>query len=304
MSRVELFPVFLVGCPRSGTSVTKKVLREHPSLYTCGVEHHYILELADRFGDRRFSYEEGLDALARCSFSFAEQLPSVHPGCGDVFDVPSFCQLIWQIGASAPEGGSVLLQYAGVGLLRWADLVRLFPNARFVILTRDPRANVSSQVVSFANGRTFNRSVNLWKECRLATKALAAKHPARVAEILYEDLVREPLDALRAIVTFLGFEWDETLLDFDVPMSVAGSDGVVEHRRYKSFDADMLDKYRDAMTPAQISLVEWRCRSGMDELGYARDGRLVRPSDVPFLVSDGARWLAERAQVLVASARS
>lgn len=286
--------------------MTKKVLREHPALFSCGVEHHYILELVDHFGNRRFTYADGLVAFAASSFSYADVLP---PRLGDgeqdaLFDVASFCSFAWAHASGVGEGGAVLLQYAGVGILSAGDLLRLFPSARFVVLTRDPRANVSSQVVSFANGRTFNRSISLWKECRSATKRLLASHPERVIEIRYENLVSDPVTSLRAVVEFLGYEWDEAVLDFDVPMSVAGADGTVEHRRFKSFDPGMLSKYREALTPAQVSLVEWRCRTEMAELGYAPGRRSIRPIDAPFLIGDTARWMIERSQALLVRARS
>lgn len=296
-------PVFIVGCPRSGTSVTKKIIRRHPDLASCGVEHHYILELADHFGRSTFSFSEGLEVFARSQGSFGSEFitrASAGSATRPPVDVSGFCAEIWTLATGEDRARPVVLQYAGAGLLRARELLDLFPRARFIVLTRDPRANVSSQLISFAGGRTTSRSVSLWKECRAAADDLFAHNPDVALDLRYEGLVTDSEAGLRRIVSFLELPWTDALLDFEIPMAVMRTDGVDERRSFTALEPAMLDKWREVLSPSQVALIERRCRSEMEALGYAPEGRDLGLADGPFLTADVARWGQERARASMA----
>lgn len=287
-------PIFLVGCPRSGTSVTKKVLRLHAGLASCGVEHPYILELHDRFGETLPSPTEALSLFAASSGSFGSDFVGsarTHfASRGGPIRLSDFCSALWHLAQPNHAGRPFLLQYSGDGLIHSERLLGLFPGARFVVLTRDPRANISSQLSSLRKGRTTNRSINLWKECRVAAETLFRQHPDRAIDVPYEGLVTETERWIRSITDFLNLEWDDALLAFDVPMAIRDVDRVVEHRRFTEFDPAMLDKWRSGLSDTQIALIERRCRIEMELLGYDREGRPLRASDLPFVLSDSLQW--------------
>lgn len=290
---VDWTPIFVVGCPRSGTSVTKKILRRHSGLTACGVEHHYILALYDTFGEWLPSRADGLEFFGASPGSFLSAMPA-----GDIAHLRSttgpirltdFLGELWSIAADSPHDRPILLQYAGDGLLRARELAKLFPSARFLVLQRDPRANVASQVNSF-RGRSCSRSISLWKECFRATELAQRELAQRTLVVPYEAFVQETELWLRRIVAFLGLQWEAAVADFEVPMAVFDIRGEVEHRTFSELDPEMLDKWRAVLKPSQVALVEWRCRAELTRLSLQPEGRSLSMRDVPFLAADASLW--------------
>ena len=68
----EMRLVFIVGCPRSGTSVIKKVLRTHPGFYACGIEAGWLLDIKDATGHQA-SPHDVLALLEKHHFGFGHQ---------------------------------------------------------------------------------------------------------------------------------------------------------------------------------------------------------------------------------------
>ncbi len=121
-------PVFVIGCPRSGTSVLFSLLRANPALASIGQEGHVLWE---SFHHPR---EHGWRSNA------------LGPG-----DVRSFERryLAWAIGVLARPRGGRFLDKTPRNSLRLPYLDALFPDARYVFVQRDGRATVSSLVVAW-----------------------------------------------------------------------------------------------------------------------------------------------------------
>lgn len=121
-------PVFVIGCPRSGTTVVFELLRQNPALASIGQEGHVLWE---SFHHPR---EHGWRSNA------------LGPG-----DVRSFERryLAWAISALARPSGGRFLDKTPRNSLRLPYLAALFPDARFVFVQRDGRATVSSLVVAW-----------------------------------------------------------------------------------------------------------------------------------------------------------
>jgi hypothetical protein len=122
-------PVFVIGCPRSGTTVVFSLLRANPSLASIGQEGHVLWE---SFHHPR---EHGWASNA------------LGPG-----DVRSFepRYLAWTISSLAgTRDGRRFLDKTPRNSLRLPYLDALFPDARFVFVQRDGRATVSSLITAW-----------------------------------------------------------------------------------------------------------------------------------------------------------
>jgi hypothetical protein len=121
-------PVFVIGCPRSGTTVVFSLLRATPALASIGQEGHVLWE---SFHHPR---EHGWSSNAL--------------GAGDV---RSFERryLAWAIDALARPGDRRFLDKTPRNSLRLPYLDALFPDAQYVFVQRDGRATVSSLVVAW-----------------------------------------------------------------------------------------------------------------------------------------------------------
>ena len=194
-------PIFVLGIPRSGTTLVESLLAAHPEV-TAGGEMHYIhnrfkqligvrnLEHTGRWLQARD--DTALNALAR---AWAEHLNRKARGRTWITD-------------KLPDN------FAYVGLLRV-----LFPEAPIVHVHRDPLDNCFSlYTLSFSGGMEYSYNLEELGRYYRGYRALMAHWnrvlPERLIEIGYEALVARPDTEVRRLVTACGLTWNPACLDF------------------------------------------------------------------------------------------
>lgn len=141
-------PVFIVAAPRSGSTLLFETLAVSEQLYTLGGEGHALIESipelqpgAARLDSNRLDAEHASDEI--CERIADEVLRQARDARGD-----------------PPPAGRVIrfLEKTPKNALRVPFLDRLFPDARFIFLWRDPRENLSSIMEAWRSGRwkTYN----------------------------------------------------------------------------------------------------------------------------------------------------
>ena len=194
-------PVFVVGMPRSGTSLVEQILSAHPQAHGAG-ETGVLPALASRLrspqGDR-FPY--GARALspadlAQLAQAYLEALPPSGSGKARVTDKT-------------------------VGNLELIGLVHLIlPNAAIIHCRRDPRdVCVSCFSTRFSGGHDYAYDLSelgrYWRAYDgLMSHWRAVLPPGRVFEVEYEALVDDLEGWARRLIAHLGLEWDEACLRF------------------------------------------------------------------------------------------
>jgi len=112
------------------------------------------------------------------------------------------------------------------GKPRWADkspayalildyIDSLFPDCQVIHMIRDPRDVIDSWVRrwGFSSGRN---AVKAWPNHVRSAKAFGDKHgPDRYHEVRYEELVNDPEKIMRALIDFLGEDWDDQILNLE-----------------------------------------------------------------------------------------
>ena len=188
-------PLFIVGLPRSGTSLCEQALAAHPEVHAAG-ERDELRRLAIRLGE----------ALGT---PWPACAPSVHRGAIQG-------AAMWRAAAGGADA-VVVTDKMPDNLFRLGLAAQLFPDARAVIMQRDPKDTLLScwqQAFGPAHAWT-----STW-EGLAAMAAANARVTARWLEeapmplcvVRYEDLVRSPDTELRDIVAFAGLPWDERVL--------------------------------------------------------------------------------------------
>ena len=213
-------PFFIVGCPRSGTTLLQRMLDAHPSV-AVAPETFFIR----RFWRRRATYgdiqhdtafeqllhdimampefdEMGLDAEA-----FAAAAQYVERSYAALFRLV-LQQFAEQRGA--PRAGEKTPNH----VLYLPTLHDFFPEARFIHLVRDPRAVVNSwQSVPWSSGRAW-RDAEIWVEYVAAGRAAQPLIGDALLAVHFEDLVRNPNDQLRRVCDHLAIDFDPAMLAF------------------------------------------------------------------------------------------
>jgi hypothetical protein len=214
-------PIFVVGCPRSGTTLLQLMLHAHPRL-AVPPENRYVLP----------AYFQRAEWGDLSKAGNRRKLAEVITGRGTGFrDFGLDRKAVRRrIVDSPPTLGSVLetvmLCFAEAhGATRWCDkrpmyvrhvdiLRRLFPDAQFVHLVRDGRAAAASLArMSWFSG-DLAQAIGTWR--------LAMEHARAAREVLpadtwfdlnYEGLITEPEAQLRRLCSFLGEDFDPRMLE-------------------------------------------------------------------------------------------
>ena len=196
----EASPIFILGFPRSGTTLLEQTLDANPSLKAMD-ETRYVHELVDRIADSGVGYPERLAALTR------EQLDGLRA---------HYWQQVSRRVELAP--GQRLVDKNPMNLLALPAIVRLFPNARILLAVRHP-----CDVILSCYMQHF-RAFQVTLMCRdLPTRATgyrrafdfwfresALLHPSHRV-VRYESFVSGFESEVREIAAFLGLEWTDAM---------------------------------------------------------------------------------------------
>ena len=213
-------PIFLVGCPRSGTTLLFDLLRQHPDLVSLPHEGHVYWTAYNH--PRRHGWRS--DALEAEDASPAERR--------------------YLNTAFSRVGHGRLLDKTPKNVLRLPYLRSLFPDAQIVLIVRDGRATTASLLQGWRhrhgasyflpeplrltdyNGRLWRYVLPPgWRELQgtelaqvaarqyVACNSAAVQHQALVDVVIkYEDIVAQPVEALRKLTSQLQLPQSEVVL--------------------------------------------------------------------------------------------
>jgi hypothetical protein len=270
--------VFIVGCPRSGTTLLRLMMDSHPAL-AIPDESHFIVDLD----------EPGVCASRSDRESLLERILAHERFLRWGFDADRVRELAEQLSPSTyPEViGTVFAAYAGAhGKRRWGDkspqyvqhiprLAAMFPSARFVQIIRDGRAVAASLDAHDWGTPTAVAGSQMWQKwVTVGRTAGREQGPDRYLEIRLEELVRCPESVLREVCAFLHEPYSPAMLDYHrtaaerVWTGDPGDPKAVDHRYTREPPTPGLRDWRAGMSPEEQGAVEAAAQPLLGELGY------------------------------------
>jgi Flp pilus assembly protein TadD len=247
-------PVFLVGFPRSGTTLLDTVLMSHPDTHVLE-EEPVLARLRDEIGDLAMIPEQGEEAVNQLRDLYFHELARLDP---------------------APPG-KLVIDKLPLNILRAPLAHRIFPDARFIFASRHPcdcvlscfmqNFRVNQAMASFLtleNAALFyDRVLQYWTTC---TEVM----PLNVHVVRYEDMVADLEGELRPLLDFLGLPWTDDVLDY---RRTAGDRGYIRTPSYAQVTERIYarargrwESYRDQMAPVLPILAPWAERLGYGAL--------------------------------------
>lgn len=197
---IDAAPIFVTGAPRSGTTLVEQILASH-SFVEGGGELAIVQPQVSGVLTSQVAGQGAGDKaiLAKCAefiSDYVSELKKRFPDARHVTD-------------------KSISSYAILGFL-----LKVMPNARFIVVRRDPRDNALSIYKNqfsigqhrYANKlehiaaflRQFEDFVEFWRE----------RCPNAFYEIRYEDLIADPEAQSRALVEAAGLPWEDACLSF------------------------------------------------------------------------------------------
>jgi hypothetical protein len=200
-------PVFVAGCPRSGTTALSWAIASHPGYHTSAETHffYYLLrEAEDNSLTRVFNHSSGAGSwLKKWEVPFGEFLTYLGTGL-DRMIRDRIGGLQWVDGS--PEN-----------VIVGEPLLTMFPRAHMFVAVRDPRAVCLSMLNSgFAPvwARDLDAAIHEWQYYARATLRLAAACPDRVLIVKQEDMRRRSAAVAAAIAERLGLAAPEPIAKY------------------------------------------------------------------------------------------
>lgn len=195
-------PVFIVGMPRSGTSLVEQILSAHPDLHGAG-ELTHIPNIASSLKKITRSEKDFPDNLDRLTTGILDQLAVSY-----LRQVEPYARDALRITDKLPSNFRLL------GLIEL-----LFPNARVIHCTRDPRDTcLSCYFQQFKRGQYFASNLsdtahyyNAYLDLMRHWKSVLG---LPIFVVNYEEMVANQEEVSRNLLEFIGLDWHPDCLDF------------------------------------------------------------------------------------------
>ncbi len=250
-------PIFLVGCPSSGTTLVQSIIDAHSNI-SCGQETDFLIEcqkiVSDGYWDKLKFYNSDPEYW--------------HQKIADFFSAfkTEFAQRH--------------------GKNRWADktpsytphldfVLKLFPSCQVIHVIRDGRDVVRSHRNRWGY-KSAVKATYIWQKYITAAREFGESLPAgQYVEIRYEDMVGKPEDTAKMIFEYLQEPWESKVLHYDESSNHNKDSSYAQYtqkRREKSQDKSLI--YRSQvgkgkhLDPFLKSVLYLQSDRLLKELGY------------------------------------
>lgn len=205
--------LFVISAPRSGSTMLERMLESHSQILG-GPEPHLLTPLAHLgmwANVDKAPYDHVLAAEAQKLF--VEKLPG---GEQDYWDAcRAYCDVLYGRFLE-PSGKVICLDKTPAYALILPFLMKVFPDAKYVVLTRHPLATFSSYANSFFDGnyaeaRQYNPILNRYVP---AIAGFLRQDAVSHVHVRYEDLVKEPETWMQTIYEYIGVPFERETIDY------------------------------------------------------------------------------------------
>ncbi|TAL34852.1 MAG: sulfotransferase family protein [Alphaproteobacteria bacterium] len=219
-------PVFLVGFPRSGTTLLDQILSSHPGIRV--VEEEPVIDkMVWHLANTRGEVHKHLlaEEIARTGKRPWHLINPCYPAClGDLrpAEITELRRIFYEGHGNAVADGKIFVDKMPLNLVHVPILRRVFPTARYILALRHPCDSVLScfmqqfsltpfmaRFLDIEDGaRFYDEAFGLWDQYQ---KLL----PLNVHTIRYEDVVADFQPTVAAVLDFLGVGWNDAVLEYD-----------------------------------------------------------------------------------------
>lgn len=195
-------PIFIVGMPRSGTTLCEQILASHPRVHGGGELRFLAHAIAERFPMR-----DGVDYSDSLKKATADDFGGI--GTRYLSAIRELDKESLHITDKLPNN------FLNVGMIRI-----VFPNARIIHCCRDPRDTCFSIYKHYFSARGHHYAYDMVELGRYyglysdLMKHWDATLPGVMHELRYEDLVQEQEATTRALLDACELPWDAACMEF------------------------------------------------------------------------------------------
>lgn len=266
-------PIFIVGCPRSGTTLLRKVIASHSNIIV-SPESHFFNYWLKEYGHLNLSDGSEFqhfwqDFSTSKRFSYFDLEPNAF-----------LAKLRNQNSISFKRVFQLLMsEYAATQKkLRWGEktpahydyletILDWFPDAKIIWLIRDPRAVVASLLkVKWASNYAYANSYYWLSSAKLYVDQW--QEESRVMLLKYEDLVTAPEEKVEELCQFLREEFEPEMISqrSETDISYPHQDSWAKshfQQVMQPISHQALEKWRSQLSEVQVAIIEHITRDVM-----------------------------------------
>ena len=253
-------PVFILGSPRSGTTLLSSMLGQHKKLYPAG-ELSYIYDLYVELNQKIGQPDDEAKII--------EHLwqPVDQPFQQTLLN--AYTQRLNQH-AEHLKKGCRIIDKTPFNVQRFPMIAKITPHSPIIHIIRDGReVSWSNYTQNYSNyhwhAHSLENGIVTWERNIVLARKCAEKFQLNYIEIKYEDLVTDPENTLQTLLNFLQLDWDNNCLEnyknHDTPILTA------------SFEQVKQDLYTSSLNksknyPQNYAVMTQLAENMLTELGY------------------------------------
>jgi tetratricopeptide (TPR) repeat protein len=230
-------PIFILGMPRSGTTLVEQIISSHSSVTGAG-ELSYMADQAKQFKGGMLAFHKRFSSMGEAKWQEVAQA--------------------YLIGLNGYDEGKVHItdkmphNFLNVGMIS-----KLLPNAKIIHCKRNPVANCLSIYKAYFSGKNSHSYAyhlqglahyhNLYEDLMAHWREVL---PGRFYEVSYEQLISNQEQESRKLIEYCGLDWQEACLDFyktDRKVKTASAFQVRQPMHNQSID--LWKRYGEALQP-------------------------------------------------------
>ena len=200
--KIEENIIFILGMPRSGTSLVEQIITSHSKVFGCGELPILSNIIKNNFIQNNESIIENFDENIKDPILIS----NLRKEYQDFID--NFSHNQKKITDKAPLN------------FRWIGFIKiLFPQAKIIHCVREPKNNCLSMYKNlFEGGLNFTYDqgdlVKYYKHYVELMNFWKIKHSSNIIDINYEDLISNIKETIKKIIKFCNLEWEKNCLEF------------------------------------------------------------------------------------------
>jgi hypothetical protein len=277
-------PIFIVGCPRSGTTKLAAILNKHSKLASATETHFFNFVSKQKYNWKNFTIQDLKKILEESrildftqlanlqsqdlinQFELIEDLPINDMSLEESNKKKIFNLLVQNY--LLKKNKSRFCEKTPQHIQNIAEIVRIYPQAKIILLIRDGRDTVNSLLKMpwrpqglLNNARFWSHYIKIGKRESLRPEVLTIK---------YENLLECPREVLQSICDFIGESFEESLLDDSQESDNLFSTWELSWKKKSKYE---LDRSRISAWTRELHhddqiVLDWFLHKDLLELGY------------------------------------
>lgn len=235
----KIKPIFIFSLPRSGSTLLQKILASHPGIST--VAEPWLL-LPFVYANKKQGIISEYNEM-KCHSAFEDFIGNLPNKENDYYkELGNFALKLYE--KQVDKNAVYFLDKTPRYYYIIPEIIKMFPDAKFIFLFRNPAAIISSIINTWNNGRLrvresrtdiFEGSKKLVEGYNLIDNSIRIK---------YEKLVQNPEKELTKVLQYLGLKYKKSMLTDFVDLDLKGKLGDPYQKNFSNITRVNLAKWK------------------------------------------------------------